>query len=490
MTLIKVAALAVLFTLMCAGSAAQKVNVGLAKKADMLHAEDADKDVSLAETVGLSSSLSIGVSPQLKQALRALWTRVDDDAKHFRRALEAERHDKAGLRGELRRARQEADRQAQAILAMQRAADASANRTRNDEAKFEEKTQANPKKRDSVEAQLAEHEKRLDLLTAKDSAQQRQIDRCANVSPWRSWGNSTGSRRGMQSQGPASEGEVIRMWKREAMSFAPTGAGDGGGGHRRELQAKTCDLSTIKQRSEDINAECCDEPGEDCRGGVPHSCNAGCSALLVPFWKSCGAALGADAKSIRKAVATCPDPASQTGPRPLRSSYAFALSAPPPSPYRAAWARRQQADPACTFTILALTRLSPCWLTRRFDGRRRAWARHGGAPVHGDVPTWRDHGRLHPELRGGDARRRAAAGNRRHRRAPAVRAQRLHLSGPSRGAYFSKCKTLANFRVSRSVGFCMGNPEQDSARAVSWIGASALGGYLGANVMAFFAAVM
>ena len=31
-----------------------------------------------------------------------------------------------------------------------------------------------------------------------------------------------------------------------------------------------------------INAECCDEPGEDCSGGAMHTCNEGCAALVRP----------------------------------------------------------------------------------------------------------------------------------------------------------------------------------------------------------------
>jgi hypothetical protein len=31
-----------------------------------------------------------------------------------------------------------------------------------------------------------------------------------------------------------------------------------------------------------INAECCDEPTEDCSSGEPAVCNAGCAAVLVP----------------------------------------------------------------------------------------------------------------------------------------------------------------------------------------------------------------
>jgi hypothetical protein len=36
-----------------------------------------------------------------------------------------------------------------------------------------------------------------------------------------------------------------------------------------------------------VNAECCDEPGEDCSGGYPSVCNAGCKTVLQPFKENC-----------------------------------------------------------------------------------------------------------------------------------------------------------------------------------------------------------
>ena len=41
-----------------------------------------------------------------------------------------------------------------------------------------------------------------------------------------------------------------------------------------------------------MNAECCNEPGEDCSSGRPASCNAGCARVLLPFFDACGEALG------------------------------------------------------------------------------------------------------------------------------------------------------------------------------------------------------
>ena len=37
-----------------------------------------------------------------------------------------------------------------------------------------------------------------------------------------------------------------------------------------------------------VNAECCDEPAEDCSSGQPSTCNLGCARVLLPFFDDCG----------------------------------------------------------------------------------------------------------------------------------------------------------------------------------------------------------
>lgn len=76
-----------------------------------------------------------------------------------------------------------------------------------------------------------------------------------------------------------------------------------GGGHRR-MQGM-CDVADVATRVVDINAECCDEPDEDCSGGYPHTCNAGCAQLLLPFWSDCRDALGQGAAKFEGAVGLC-----------------------------------------------------------------------------------------------------------------------------------------------------------------------------------------
>ena len=51
----------------------------------------------------------------------------------------------------------------------------------------------------------------------------------------------------------------------------------------------------LQTRTQALNEECCNEPGEDCSSGRPASCNAGCARVLLPFFSDCGEALGPDA---------------------------------------------------------------------------------------------------------------------------------------------------------------------------------------------------
>ena len=80
---------------------------------------------------------------------------------------------------------------------------------------------------------------------------------------------------------------------------AQSGAGYGGGG------AGACEAGALPSRTQAITAECCDEPSEDCSGGYPQTCNAGCASLFLPFWDECRSALGKDSRDFEPAVALC-----------------------------------------------------------------------------------------------------------------------------------------------------------------------------------------
>eukprot|EP01047_Picozoa_sp_COSAG01_P006930 COSAG01_NODE_256_length_20138_cov_24.233694_6_plen_725_part_00 len=51
----------------------------------------------------------------------------------------------------------------------------------------------------------------------------------------------------------------------------------------------TCDRQAEIQT---VNAECCDEPTEDCSTGTPSSCNIGCANVLLPFFDLCNENVG------------------------------------------------------------------------------------------------------------------------------------------------------------------------------------------------------
>ena len=84
--------------------------------------------------------------------------------------------------------------------------------------------------------------------------------------------------------------------------------GDHSGGHRR-AQSGTCAAGAVAARADAINTACCDESGEDCSAGHPHTCNEDCAAQLLPFWDDCQEALGPESASqFGSAVALCRPP--------------------------------------------------------------------------------------------------------------------------------------------------------------------------------------
>eukprot|EP01051_Picozoa_sp_SAG22_P014442 SAG22_NODE_1754_length_3656_cov_4.574360_2_plen_852_part_00 len=77
---------------------------------------------------------------------------------------------------------------------------------------------------------------------------------------------------------------------------------------RRSVQAaeeESCTAADMYFRSQTVTTECCDEPNEDCSGGSPHTCNAGCAQVLVPFFTECSALLGPAVDTFNATVALC-----------------------------------------------------------------------------------------------------------------------------------------------------------------------------------------
>lgn len=73
------------------------------------------------------------------------------------------------------------------------------------------------------------------------------------------------------------------------------------GAVRRSLQpAQPCrDLAALQTATALVNVECCDEPIEDCSSGVPTTCNAGCAAVFLAFWRDCAGALAKSGGTAR-----------------------------------------------------------------------------------------------------------------------------------------------------------------------------------------------
>jgi hypothetical protein len=116
------------------------------------------------------------------------------------------------------------------------------------------------------------------------------------------------------------------MYKRPVSALMLHHSGGDGTGHR--ILQTACDADTLKQRTEAVNEECCDEPGEDCSRGMPHVPNADCCGVLVPFFHDCAGQMGDGIDSIREVVAMCPT--SAAGPAPTATAVLLFNAVCPP----------------------------------------------------------------------------------------------------------------------------------------------------------------
>ena len=145
------------------------------------------------------------------------------------------------------------------------------------------------------------------------SLQRRDDELAASVTELRK--QSSDERRRAQTDGgqlhppadPSAIGEYVRIIKPTVVSCDsnPQACGNGDKHRRTQSGEASCDADELSWRTGDINRECCDEASEDCSGGYPHSCNAGCAALFLPFWAECHAALGKDSQNYEPVVEMC-----------------------------------------------------------------------------------------------------------------------------------------------------------------------------------------
>jgi hypothetical protein len=103
--------------------------------------------------------------------------------------------------------------------------------------------------------------------------------------------------------------ENARIIKRTVTRLQPAG------GRHRRMQSGTgdCDAGELPSRTAAITAECCDEASEDCTDGYPHTCNAGCAAVFLPFWADCRSVLGKGSTQFEGTVSLCEAAATEPG---------------------------------------------------------------------------------------------------------------------------------------------------------------------------------
>eukprot|EP01047_Picozoa_sp_COSAG01_P089359 COSAG01_NODE_21482_length_900_cov_1.229713_1_plen_226_part_01 len=108
-------------------------------------------------------------------------------------------------------------------------------------------------------------------------------------------------------QAAPARGDVVHIHR--ANVSLPAGPGSNvspnyNGGHRRYLQQSGAPCRNMASRVQTVQARCCDEATEDCSGGYPRTCNAGCVAVFLPFWTECGSLLGS-AAVYQQTVSLC-----------------------------------------------------------------------------------------------------------------------------------------------------------------------------------------
>jgi hypothetical protein len=115
---------------------------------------------------------------------------------------------------------------------------------------------------------------------------------------------------GACSEGPCAASPCQNGGTCSETGAAAAGAAAAGGGYGDGGDA-ACAASDLGARSAAVDAECCDEPTEDCSSGEPATCNVGCAAVLVPYFQDCLAALqasqggGALVGALQSTVSKC-----------------------------------------------------------------------------------------------------------------------------------------------------------------------------------------
>ena len=154
-------------------------------------------------------------------------------------------------------------------------------------------------------AALGDIRRQIGELSAPDSAERRRMQ---------GGGSPTDA---------AANSQIVHIFKRTVVG--PTHlskyVAESNGGHRLlgEKGGASCTNDEISRQIAAINAECCDEPSEDCSGDMFHTCNAGCSALITLFWAACqDEVVGVVHAVLGDAAALCPPVSGNAGATALQ----------------------------------------------------------------------------------------------------------------------------------------------------------------------------
>ena len=104
------------------------------------------------------------------------------------------------------------------------------------------------------------------------------------------------------------------------------------GTHRRSQE--TCSSTDLTVGLSTLQAECCNEPGEDCRKtGFPISCNEACGSVVLTFWRDCRTLFVATSgpkveRQFQGLVDMCKNSATVAQKLPLAQEFSLTCSDP------------------------------------------------------------------------------------------------------------------------------------------------------------------
>ena len=125
----------------------------------------------------------------------------------------------------------------------------------------------------------------------------------------------------------------------KATNAAGDGLCDGVRDTMRKVDLGACTTdSGFEAYADKVTQECCNGPDENCDGGFPNTCNAGCASVLLPMQQTCSDYLASErslsnlATTIEAAARQChsssltPPPSPELSPSPGSNSCRYAYN--------------------------------------------------------------------------------------------------------------------------------------------------------------------